>query len=356
MNNQINIIVDSFGSGSVSSSYIVNEIYKQTGLNSLTLVGFKTGSSYTKCNYTYDTMSNAIVVDTKQYEYNKLTDNTNQTIITKNGLKVVTTLKNNKTIYNDVLFNGPYPFNVEVEKSGSRYGRLKFSRYDGNIKTEITSSILLEEPFAYHFICQKTGSQLEMYINGELIATGSDLSNFDVNTLGGIGDTHNECDLFIGQTGDGTKTFNGSLDELKIFDKPLTPSQSLVLAQNELTGSYNYIVGNVFYEYGLITFTAPNRHYSSFTKQTPITPVISSSDYILDGGVNNELILVDIGGGELTASYYLYPPMSGGYSISGSYPYWPQPYQNYPTNNYVEGGDASSSYIVSQSYDGSYPL
>ena len=356
MNININILTNDLGTGSVSQDIILREIYNQTGTSSLSLIGFETHSNYTRCDYTYDALNNTIDYLIKPTELLELQDRTIQTLIAKNGLKVVTTYENNRTIYNDVILNEPYPFNIEIEKSGSNFGLLKFSRFDGINKPEITSNVYLEAPYTYHFICQKTGSQLEMYIDGVLISSCSDYSDIDVNVSGGLGDTHNTCELFIGQNGDGKKAFKGSLDEIKILNKALTPTQTLKLAQNELTGSYNYIVGNVFYEYGLITIACPNRSYSPFTKQTPITPVVSSSDYVLDGGVNIELILTDIGGGFYTASYDLYPPMSGGYTISGSYPYWPQPFENYPTNNYVDGGDVTSSYISSQSYDGSYPI
>lgn len=353
LNVTLNILANESGSFNIDANDIIDSINAQINTSSFTVIGVSTGSNFARGIPIFNSASYAISYSLTPQELGLITDRTHQTIIAKNGLKVETTYQNNNTIFNDVIFNGPYPFNIEVERSGSNYGNLKFSRYDGNLKAEITSSIILEAPYNYHFICQKTGSNLEMYIDGILIASGTDYSNIPLNTIGAISDTHNLCDLFIGQNGDGTKALRGSVDEIKISSLPLTSIQANVLANTELSGSYNYIVGNAYYEYGLLTITAPNSQYRQFIQQTPYNPQPTQSSNVLDGGINNQLIFTPVSGG-FTASYYLYPPMSGGVSISGSVPYWPPPYEFYPTNNYVDGGYVSSSndYILSQSYDG----
>jgi hypothetical protein len=329
-------------------SDIINNYKLQNSLtSSYTLVGYLT-SSYNRASMSYDTITHNINYNIKPYDEQQLTNTDKQTIITKNGLMIKPLIKNNITDLVDIESYGPYPFAIEVDRS-SGSAILNFSRYDGKNKIELTSSISIPEKETHHFICQKTGSYLEMYIDGVLVGNINDLSEISMFETGSLGDTHNQCDLFIGALGKNKQYLNGVVDELKIFDKSLTQNQANILAQNELSGSYNYIVGNVFYEYGILTIASPTPHYENFIKQIPYNPV---QDYILDGGRNVNLILTNIGGGRSTASYYLYAPMSGGFIPSSSYPYWPAPYSDYPTNNYPDGGDSTSSYVISHSYDG----
>lgn len=348
----ISLILNEYGTGSLNGNDLINTIYKLTGTSSFSILGIKPSLTYTKGSSSYN--GNIIQYELNPYEYNKYTDRTNQTIITKNGLYTLNKYNDNRTIPTDIEYTGPYPFAIEIERSGSNYGKLKFSRYDGKLKTEISmSNYDLIHTVNYHVIAQKTGSNLELYLNGNCIASGSDYSNLDFNIDGAIGDTHNICDVFIGQLGNGSQTLKGSVDEVKIFNRALTINEANKLAQNELSGSYNYNVGNVFYEYGLLTIISPSSEYNDFIKNSEYINQPSQSDYILNGGINNQLILTDVGSGSFTASYYEYLPMVS-YSISSSYPYWPNPYENFPTNNYVNGGYASSSYNPSQSYDGNF--
>lgn len=252
----INIHLNSFGSSSISGSDILQAMYKAQPNNSYSIVGIKSNQTYIG-SASYDTTTDVFNYNMFDNIYQDSINNDNQTIIAKNGILRKTIQNNNRTEIVDVKTNSKYPFSIELEHSSSDNAYLKFSRSDGNLKPEIISNLLTNGSF-YHFVCQKTGSQLEMYINGTLISSGSDYSNIPFNIIGGIGDTHNDCDTFIGSLGGYSQMYNGSLDELKIYNRPLTINQIAVLATNELSGSYEYVIGNVFYDCGIITVNQPN--------------------------------------------------------------------------------------------------
>lgn len=65
------------------------------------------------------------------------------------------------------------------------------------------------------------------------------------------GDTHNNYDLYAG------KDFTGSLDEIKIISGTFSNTDAENLSTYESESSYNYYVGNVFYNQGLVVLTHP---------------------------------------------------------------------------------------------------
>lgn len=251
----INIHLDNFGDITVSGSDIMNILYKLYPTSSFSIIGIKPQLCYVGTS-SYNNSTDTLSYSLNDNSYYTLINNDKQTLITKNGLAKKTIQKNNRTEIVDVQTDSKYPFSIELEHSGSDNAYLKFSRSDGNLKPEIYSNLLQSNKF-YHFVCQKTGSQLEIYIDGILISTGSDYSNIPFNIIGSIGDTHNECDTFIGSLGGYSKMYSGSIDELKIYNKALNTNQVSVLANNELSGSYDYVVGNVFYDYGILTINEP---------------------------------------------------------------------------------------------------
>ena len=253
----INIYLDSLSSASFSGSEIPIAMSKLYPTNSYSFIGIKNQAGYLKGSASYDSGTDILNYNLNPYEYTLNTDNNTQTIITKNGLsKRIKYTSNKQSEYKDVKYIGQYPFAIELTHIDSSSAYLKFSRYDGQLKPEITSSVLQMNTL-HHFICQKTGSNLEMYIDGLLVSSGSDYSNIDFTLTGSLGETRTDSDTFIGSLGGYQQIFTGNVDELKIFNNPLTTVQAYGLATNEISGSYNWIVGNVFYEKGLITIASP---------------------------------------------------------------------------------------------------
>ena len=111
-----------------------------------------------------------------------------------------------------------------------------------------------------HLLLQKSGSSFQLYINGAFANSGSIFTD---------GNCYNEADIFIGcsglnSAGTATEGFEGAIDEFFIFNKSLTQGEIAQLATPEMSTNTN-VVGNVFYEHGIIVLSDPRYKYG--TKQ-----------------------------------------------------------------------------------------
>jgi hypothetical protein len=117
-----------------------------------------------------------------------------------------------------------------------------------------------------HVLFQKTGSLMQLYINGS--AVGS--------TTTPAGNFHNNADIFIGSLGldsnsVGNKGFVGAIDEFFIFNKALNTTEIITLtttSYDTLMTTNTNVVGNVFYEHGLIVLSDPRSKYGNSTYRT----------------------------------------------------------------------------------------
>lgn len=146
----------------------------------------------------------------------------------------------------DEVFTGPYPYEISYINTGADAGKVKMTRYDGNITSSLVSNTIVTGSL-FHVIFQKTGSLLECFVNGVLDSSGSDSVN---------GNTLNVSDIFIGSRGDGEMRYDGriGLYSTRIYGKALTSNEALNL-YNHPYNSAN--IGNIFYSYGLVTMTNP---------------------------------------------------------------------------------------------------
>jgi hypothetical protein len=131
-----------------------------------------------------------------------------------------------------------YPFALYIE-SGSIY----FERNDGQNLTTLSSSI---DSNTHSIIINKTGSLFEFYKDGNLVASGSDNSEFLLR---------NKSNILIGSKNKKEGFYSGSLEHIMIFDTPLTSNNVTALSES-ICNSPN--VGNIFYETGFATITNPN--------------------------------------------------------------------------------------------------
>ena len=169
-------------------------------------------------------------------------------------------VRSNKGVNNYIDVNFPisqYPYDVTII-SGSI---IECRQSNGAVVTSITGSLLSNN--LNHILLQKTGSNFELYLNGNLTASKPI----------GFENYHNKADIFIGSLGlnnNGTvnRGFVGAIDEFLIFNKGLTNTEILQLSY---TGSINLMtsntnaVGNVFYEQGMIVISDPRPKYGTST-------------------------------------------------------------------------------------------
>jgi len=207
----------------------------------------------------------------------------------------------------------PFPFEISVgndyhgASQFQRDGKIFFKRGDGVNEKVLSSSAQYNDNTWRHFLFQKTGSRLEMYCNGLRIAHGNDFNkNSDRTTIsdapvqiGGqrVPDTYKSIESittdsrfdnvdgadiapYINSTspympieyhGTGlvsyktniepmAKPFTGSIDEIRIYNQAI-PSASLAVLSSSITNTNK--VGNIFYDYGILTITDPRPKYAN---------------------------------------------------------------------------------------------
>lgn len=162
------------------------------------------------------------------------------------------------------LFNSEttqYPFKIEL--SGSN--QIKFtSAVASNLKSVITSSATVTD--WTHVVCQKSGSFMQMYINGTLHATQStSIYSVPNNALTASGYIHNSSSLYLGGFSTNSSNLTGVLDEVRIFNKSLTASNISALADRTEAGTFlqtNH-VGNIFQEHGIAVISSPHYRYNT---------------------------------------------------------------------------------------------
>lgn len=179
---------------------------------------------------------------------------------------------------------GPYPYKLEIYNSSSAVpGYLKASMFDGMTEYSVTSSTPMNDDNMHHIWFQKTGSAIELFIDGVFDASQS----IPVTDLRISNDSY----LFIGSNGDETQNLNGIVHEV-LFTSGALDSSDIVdyyafNASTDYCGMYDYNVGNVFYEHGIITITDPNKTYDYIGRyDATTTSSLGSYELTLKNTVN----------------------------------------------------------------------
>tara|TARA_R110002167_G_scaffold308097_2_gene512845 strand:+ start:13531 stop:15177 length:1647 start_codon:yes stop_codon:yes gene_type:complete len=152
-----------------------------------------------------------------------------------------------------------YPFEIYYQSSS-----LYFNRFDGTNLSSVSTLVTSSVANMLHVVCQKTSSNLEIYVNSTLQATATDITT----------QTQNKANLYIGGKGStitGSNHFSGSLSQIMIFDDGLSQIQITNLSQSIDNKPY---VGNIFYSKGLAAITKPNY-------QNILNPGIGDQDFNL---------------------------------------------------------------------------
>ena len=207
------------------------------------------------------------------------------TLISKTGLgtRKIQNSANGDFFYvetNDDMSN-QYPYHIELknthyEQDGQYKEPLLSTNAPTNVKINTIvvrraakkGSVILESKTALqpyidnHIVVQRTPDRLKIFINGVL----------DNEIDDRLPCTDNISDVFIGDTGKSWATgsdtgnrqpypqtpFSGSIDEVRFYDEPLNTNQILSLYDNNFKTSTAYqtaVVGNAFYEHGIIALT-----------------------------------------------------------------------------------------------------
>jgi len=165
--------------------------------------------------------------------------------------------------------NFSYPFRIEI----SNQGFINASRKDGSgqVATCQVETDFRDDEWR-HIIFQKSGSDLDLYVNYTLSAgdqnnmtdaapiknNGSIILGAQVNLIEGEINprtNHREFEPHY------NRPFGGQIDEFRIFDSALSQEQINYMSSSLGTGKNHW--GNVFYEHGQIVVTHPSSAYCS---------------------------------------------------------------------------------------------
>ncbi len=161
----------------------------------------------------------------------------------------------------DVIETGSYssrfPFDIYLtNRTAANPYSIVFRQSSDVESMQVTSSMLATGSWN-HVICQKTGSNYEIYINGTLNASTNKIMTSKVD---------NDHKFYIAGDGTNDKVLSGSLDEVRIYSKGLTSDEITHLYDNSLVNGYAYQtarIGNVFYKQGMVVVSDPRPKYKN---------------------------------------------------------------------------------------------
>ena len=147
-----------------------------------------------------------------------------------------------------------FPFEIYLRSSS-----IFFERSDGDNTTIISGALNTNiKNKDISVLCQKSSSTLEIYMNGEKVASGVDATNKQ---------TQNNANLYIGSKGDNSKLdgtvagtqdkdafFRGELSNINIYENFFTQTQINNISESINGSPY---IGNIFYQHGFATVTHP---------------------------------------------------------------------------------------------------
>lgn len=160
-------------------------------------------------------------------------------IIAKQGSEEDTAVDINGNTYTYLASNRT-PYRVRMD---SNY-KIIFER--DNLMQQVSVSGSLTQDKLHHVTTMKTGSQLRVYVDGILHASGS-----DVEIVKGCS---NKGNITIGNLYTQDRGFDGIIDNVKIYNKALTTSD--IFVSYHTLGVNDTIIGNVFYNQGQMVLGA----------------------------------------------------------------------------------------------------
>jgi hypothetical protein len=180
-----------------------------------------------------------------------------------------------------------YPFRIEL--SGSN--QIEFSAQGSPIfRSMITSSADVSSSWT-HVVCQKTGSSIQMYVDGTLHASETNsLFNNSNHPLSASSRIDNLENLSIGGYGVADSNLQGQLDEIRIYNKALTATEVGYLADRTEGGTFSQtpVVGNIFEKQGLGVISTIDYRYQNILNY-PFTASYKSTVTIHELGVTAKL-------------------------------------------------------------------
>ena len=166
-----------------------------------------------------------------------------------------------------------FPFDIEVHNQNTNNnGKVRISLSNGITRIISDSTTKINDNLPHHICFNKTGSHMELWVDGVKEVTGSLPTDISGSiTLRGISNTY---DMLLGSKAisdgwfeDSVSSYaqlSGSLDEFRMYNKGLTETEIKALGNNDyVTGSayQTNVVGEVFYNHGIMVVSDPRPKY-----------------------------------------------------------------------------------------------
>ena len=200
------------------------------------------------------------------FAFNLLNPTSSFTFLNKQATGVGSTLLKNGTIStgDKSLNKSQYPYSIYyTPDTFGTNGTITAACSTGASTTTVATPIVNSSVQKRFVGLSKSGSLLSIYLDGVLI----DSNNIDTN-----GNIHNDADIFIGcagldVTGSAINGMHGSVSDFIVFNRALLDEEFLQLADNtynQSTSINTNIVGNIFYEHGMVVISDPRPKYTTF--------------------------------------------------------------------------------------------
>ena len=180
-----------------------------------------------------------------------------------------------------------YPFRIEL--SGSN--QIEFSAQGSpTYRSMITSSADVSSSWT-HIVCQKTGSSIQMYVDGALHASETnELFNNNNHPLSASSRIDNLQNLSIGGYGVANSNLQGQLDEIRIYNKALSATEVGYLADRTEGGAFSQtaVVGNIFEKQGIGVISTIDYRYQNILNY-PFTASYKSTVTIHELGITAKI-------------------------------------------------------------------
>jgi len=175
-----------------------------------------------------------------------------------------------------------YPFKIEVDTNRLVYTIAGSTTF----KSQITSTIDIDATSHIHVVCQKSGSTMQIWIDGNVdISATNNLLIDTMSPFTASARIDNSDPLYIGGW-ESNSNMTGDVDEIRIFNKALTATEIGYLANRQVGGTFmqtNHI-GNVFTKQGVTVISTPDYRFNNILN-LPYTASYRSTKTIYELGV-----------------------------------------------------------------------
>jgi len=175
-----------------------------------------------------------------------------------------------------------YPFKIEVDTNRLVYTIAGSTTF----KSQITSTIDIDATSHLHVVCQKSGSTMQIWIDGNVDIDAT--NNLLIDTMSPFTASariDNSDPLYIGGW-ESNANMTGDIDEIRIFNRALTATEIGYLADRQVGGAFMQTnhVGNVFTKQGVAVISTPDYRFNNILN-LPYTASYRSTKTIYELGV-----------------------------------------------------------------------